>query len=133
MSADPKLVKSPAELSALLLRVEAKGTQACNCSLLRCEGWDTMSESMWPKDQLRQLATLRDSNINEPTFEEYQPGGLRVDDPKALISIQHFPYNSCDVLACAQCNQAVMRYTEYGGYYVDHRARRVRCDQVIID
>lgn len=133
MSADLKLIKDPQELSLLLTNVEECGSKSCTCSLLRCEGWDTMSESMWPSEQLLQLGTLRDSSVDEPTFEEYQPNALRVDDPKALISIKHFPYNRCDVFSCSKCNQAVMRYTEYGGYYIDHRARRVQSTLVIKD
>lgn len=131
MSADIKLIQDSNELALLLTGVEASGVSACKCSLQRCEGWDSMSDSMWPKEQLLPLATLRDSSIDEPSFEEFQPTGLRSDDPNALISIEHFPYNRCDVFSCTHCNQGVMRYTEYGGYYIDHRARRVRSNQVI--
>jgi hypothetical protein len=131
MNSDPKLIKDSQELSHLICKTEDSGSIPCTCSLLRCEGWDTMSDSMWPQDQLIQLGTLRDSCVDEPTFEEFQPTSLRADDPKALISIEHFPYNRCDVFACTKCNQAVMRYTEYGGYYIDHRARRVRAEQII--
>ena len=41
------------------------------------------------------------------------------------MALKFFPYNRCDVFACAQCQQQVLRYTEFGGYYVDHRARRL--------
>jgi len=131
MGADMKLILDSTELALLLTGVEELGVKGCKCSLQRCEGWDSMSDSMWPKEKLIALATLRDSAVDEPSFEEYQPNGVRPDDPNALISVEHFPYNRCDVFACTQCNQGVMRYTEYGGYYIDHRARRVRADQVI--
>jgi len=131
MNLDIKLIKTPQELQSLLSKVEESGVKSCNCSLQRCPGWDSMSDSMWPKEQLTLLATLRDSSVDEPTFEEYQPKAVRFDDPNALISVEHFPYNRCDIFACSQCSQAVMRYTEYGGYYIDHRARRVRSDQII--
>ena len=133
MSVDPKLIHNSNELFDELCIVETLGSKECSCSLKRCEGWDTMNDSMWPRTQLLQIGTLRDSSIDEPTFEEFQPNGLRVDNPQALISPKHFPYNRCDVFACTQCNQGVMRYTEYGGYYIDHRARRVRSDQIIKD
>jgi hypothetical protein len=134
MSKELPLIHDAETLSEALRQAEGnapKGSVQCSCSLARCAGWDAVTESAWPKSQLTPLATLRDSLVDEPTFEEYQPSGVRVDDPRAQISVEHFPYNRCDVYACNLCKQGVMRYTEYGGYYIDHRARRVHSDQVI--
>ena len=130
------LIKDPTELIKLLKQAE-KGVpndaSRCNCSLKRCSGWDSVSESAWPLEIKGPLATLRDISIDEPTFEEFQPSGARFEASNALISIAHFPYNRCDVFQCNRCNQGVLRYTEYGGYYIDQRARRVRSEQVISD
>ena len=71
------------------------------------------------------VATLRDPEVYEPTFEEHHPNGTRYDSADAPVALTFFPYNRCDVYACSQCQQHVMRYTEFGGYYVDHRARRL--------
>jgi len=35
------------------------------------------------------------------------------------------------VYRCRACQRLVLRYTEFGGYYVDHRARRVDAALVI--
>jgi hypothetical protein len=59
--------------------------------------------------------------------------------PKARATIRQmrplrwpiFPYNRCDVYACKTCQCAVLKYTEYGGYYVDHRVRLVDAGNVI--
>ena len=45
-------------------------------------------------------------------------------------ALKFFPYNRCDVNACSKCQQHVMRYTEFGGYYVDHRARRLNAELI---
>ena len=99
--------------------------KACNCALGACAGWESFTEERWPKDQMRQLGTLRDPAIYEPTTEEYHPNGTRYDAPDAPVAVHFFPYNRCDVHACQQCKRVVLRYTEFGGYYVDHRARQL--------
>ena len=99
--------------------------KTCNCALGACTGWESFTEERWPKDQMRQLGTLRDPAIYEPTTEEYHPNGTRYDAPDAPVAVDFFPYNRCDVHACKQCKRVVLRYTEFGGYYVDHRARQL--------
>jgi hypothetical protein len=71
------------------------------------------------------VATLRDVTVQEPTFEEYHPEGTRYESPQAPVSLAHHPFNRCEVHHCQRCGQHVLRYTEYGGYYVDARARRL--------
>ena len=74
---------------------------------------------------MQQVATLRDPEVYEPTFEEHHPNSTRYDSADAPVALKFFPYNRCDVFACNRCQQQVLRYTEFGGYYVDHRARRL--------
>lgn len=103
-------------------------TKACTCSLQRCAGWGSMAEMDWPQQSLTPIASLRDPDVHEPTFEEHHPNGTRYESANAPVALQFFPYNRCDVFACQTCQQTVLRYTEFGGYYVDHRARRVTRD-----
>jgi hypothetical protein len=106
----------------------------CNCALKHCNGWESVSDDRWPTDQMQARGTLREEQAEgqtEPTFEEFHPQGTRYDSPKAPIALKYFPYNRCDVFACTKCGCGVLKYTEYGGYYVDHRARLIDPDLVI--
>lgn len=74
---------------------------------------------------MERVGTLRDDEGVEPTYEEHHPAGTRYDSPQAPIAVDWFPFNRSDVYRCARCQRLFLRYTEYGGYYVDHRVRRV--------
>ena len=112
--------------SASALRDRMSDTPAaCTCVLQRCAGWDSLSETEWPAEHLSAIASLRHPDLGEPTFEEHHPHGTRYDSADAPVALKFFPYNRCEVHACQQCQQTVLRYTEFGGYYVDHRARRI--------
>lgn len=102
----------------------------CQCSLQRCAGWESVNDTEWPAQQMQHVATLRDPEAYEPTFEEQHAGGTRYDSADAPVALKFFPYNRCDVHACGQCHQHVLRYTEFGGYYVDHRARRLNAELI---
>jgi len=118
---DLPLIQSPA-----VLRTMAQNPgQACTCALKNCQGWTSITETQWPQAQLPAVASLRDPDVTEPTFEEHHPHGTRYGDPQAPVSLAHFPSNRCLLHACGLCGQHVMRYTEFGGYYIDHRARRL--------
>ncbi len=116
-----KLIRLAAELRAL--QAEAPGTDPCACGLGIYNGWTSLTEERWPAALMTQLATLHDPEVDEPTFEEYHPAGTRYDDPAAPVALAWFPYNRCDVWRCQACQRLVLRYTEFGGYYVDHRVR----------
>lgn len=120
-------------LLAVVNASPAKPQTECQCSLQRCAGWESVTETEWPSQHLRAVATLRDPEVYEPTFEEHHPHGTRYDSPEAPVSVKHFPYNRCEVLACTRCQQHVLRYTEFGGYYVDPRARRLNAATVCED
>ena len=97
----------------------------CQCSLQHCAGWESVNDTAWPANAMQQVATLRDPDVYEPTFEEHHPKGTRYESADAPVALKFFPYNRCDVYACSKCQQHVLRYTEFGGYYVDQRARRL--------
>lgn len=116
--------------SEALLALTPHTHAPCACSLQRCAGWESITDTEWPRAQMQTVGTLRDPQLNEPTFEEHHPQGTRYDSPQAPIAVKHFPYNQCDVFRCSRCQQHVLRYTEFGGYYVDHRARRIKAELV---
>ncbi|MGJ7530192.1 hypothetical protein [Variovorax sp. GB1P17] len=113
------------ELKQLAEAGEQSTVPACGCWLHRANSWESITEERWPADLLLRVDTLRADGVDEPTFEEFHPHGTRYDSADAPISVAHFPFNRCDVFRCVACARLVLRYTEFGGYYVDHRARRV--------
>lgn len=94
--------------------------------------WESITEERWPAALMEALGTLRDPSIDEPTFEEFHPRGTRYDSTDAPVSLGFFPFNRCDVYRCRRCSALVLRYTEYGGYYVDHRARCIASAACVI-
>ena len=119
--------------TAAELRLAIAGAlpQACSCALGDCAGWESLAEYRWETRQMTQVATLRDSAVEEPTLAEHHPQGTRYDSPDAPVAIQFFPYNRCDVWHCARCDRHLLRYTEFGGYNVDHRIRALSSSNII--
>lgn len=107
-------------LKQLGTRQECK---ACTCPLRPTKGWESFTEDRWTKDKMKALGTLRDPDIYEPTQEEFHPDGTRYASASAPVAVKFFPYNVCDVYDCSSCHKVLLRYTEFGGYYVDHRVR----------
>jgi hypothetical protein len=79
------------------------------------------------------VGSLRDLEIAEPTFEEQHPNGTRYESAAAPVAVKFFPYNRSEVWHCTQCQRHLMRYTEFGGYYVDHRVRALTPDLPLLD
>jgi hypothetical protein len=126
-----KFIASAAELAALLNTATAP--QACSCSLGACAGWEGLTEERWPTAQAQPVGTLRNLGIAEPTFTEQHPDDTRYESPTAPVAVKFFPYNRCDIWRCEQCRRHLMRYTEYGGYYVDHRVRALTTGLALLD
>ena len=116
---------------SLKAQVEHHNPQPCSCALGACKGWESFTEDRWPKDQMRALGTLRDPDIYEPTAAEFHPQRTRYASPEAPLAVKFFPCNVSEVFACGTCKRVVMRYTEFGGYYVDHRVREVDAALVV--
>ena len=114
------------ELGDLKIHLKCVDTPACSCSVGACLAWESLPEERWLGDQMKHLGTLRDPDLYEPTFEEFHPNGTRYDSPDAPFSAVHFPFNRCDAYQCQPCGRVLLRYTEFGGYYVDHRVRWLR-------
>lgn len=92
------------------------------CAPLRSLGWEALSATFDAK-QLRKVATLRQPGVEDPTLEEHHPAGTNNWSADAPIATGFFPYNRCDVWQCVRCGRPFLRYTEYGGYYVEERVR----------
>ena len=69
------------------------------------------------------VGSLRDLDLDEPTYVEHHPAGTRIDSPAAPIAIRHFPANRADVYKCSECAHIVLHYQEAGGYYTEARVR----------
>ena len=125
------MANTPFIASSLALRdIVDRPHNPCKCSLARCAGWESVNDAQWPSQQLELVGTLRDPDLYEPGFEEHHPKGTRHESAEAPVSVKHFPYNRCEVFSCKQCSQHVLRYTEFGGYYVDPRGRRITADLI---
>ena len=105
--------------------------RACSCALRPSAGWESFTEERWAKPQMRQVGTLRDPGVYEPTQEEHHPDGTRYAAPDAPIAVNFFPCNVSDVYTCNTCEKVLLRYTEFGGYYVDHRVRELDASLVV--
>jgi hypothetical protein len=137
---NPMAMKPPPHLDAPALKALAKAAspQKCACALGPCAGWESMTEDRWPALKMNAVGSLRAAQGDadpvqgsEPTFEEFHPEGTRYESPLAPIAPEFFPYNRCDVFACSGCQRLLLRYTEFGGYYVDHRVRALNADLVV--
>ena len=122
-------LKTAAELRAAMAGTAAP--HSCTCALGPCTGWESLAEYRWEAGQMTQVATLRDPDIDEPTFEERHPDGTRYDSPQAPVAVTFFPYNRCDVWHCSRCDRHLLRYTEFGGYNVDPRVRELDPGKIV--
>lgn len=130
MSESPNLPLNSTQLKALA----KQSLNQCTCALKICKGWESVSNDRWPSKQLKLEGTLRRElaqGETEQSFEEFHPNGTRYDSPDAPVALNYFPYNRADVFGCQQCGCAILKYTEYGGYYVDQRVRLLDAALVI--
>jgi hypothetical protein len=111
----------PAALAALA--GDAGARPPCPaCASLVCPGWESLPGG-FDRRRLSAIGTLRPGGEEEPALQEHHPGGTDLWSPEAPIAPAFFPYNRCEVCACADCGRAFLRYTEYGGYYREDRIR----------
>ncbi len=103
--------------------------RCADCAVLVCPGWESMPAG-YDGASLECVGTLvqppgsgRLDDNGEPTLTEYHPHGTHAWSADAPIAPSWFPYNRCQVWRCRSCARAYLRYTEYGGYYVDERVR----------
>lgn len=115
-------------LAADLKALAETTSRPCPCGIGACLAWESVPGERWPAAQLTCLGSLRPADRfgPEPTYEEFHPDKTRYDSPDAPIAPAFFPYNRCDVFRCQACERVLLKYTEYGGYYVDDRVRVVQ-------
>lgn len=102
----------------------------CSCIACPCQGWESLP-IVFPVSQLIKLGELGSSSKEEPSVMEYHPEGTHYWSPNAPIALRFFPYNRCSIWQCTQCGRCYLRYTEHGGYYIDHRIRMLNPELVI--
>jgi hypothetical protein len=110
-------------------RRTSDATECGVCAALVCPGWESMPGGFDARS-LQCIGTLRVASEEEPTLDEHLPEGVHGWSAQAPIDPRYFPYNRCDVWKCTACERPFLRYTEYGGYYVDERVRELRADRV---
>lgn len=102
----------------------AATADSCPCKELNAPGWESVTGPV-KGPLLKQLGTLRNADELEPTVVELHRDGSRYESAHAPIAPAWFPYNRCEVWACVHCGRGFLQYTEFGGYYVDHRLREI--------
>jgi hypothetical protein len=124
---------APARLTAAALKDlpdPAATPPGCACAHLKCAGWESVNTP--PGEPLLQhLGTLRDPDDADPTVRELHAAGSRYESPHAPVAPGWYPYNRCEVWACRACGRGFLQYTEFGGYYVDHRLRELDPARVV--
>ncbi len=107
-----------------LARPPAESPRDCACAALVCAGWESLPGPVG-EPLLRHAGSLRPDGDEEPTLEEHHPDGTRFWSADAPVATAFFPYNRCELWLCRACGRGFLQYTEFGGYYVDHRVRQV--------
>lgn len=105
------------------------GAGCRRCAALACKGWESLPGG-FDRSSLRCVGSLRDPEIDEPTFAEYHPAGTHGWSSDAPIALGWFPYNRCEVWHCVDCGRPFLRYTEFGGYYTDERIRELQAELI---
>ena len=71
-----------------LRQLAAKAHAPCQCSLQHCDGWESINDTAWPAQQMTHVATLRDPDVHDPTFEEHHPNGTRYESADAPVKVK---------------------------------------------
>lgn len=110
--------------------VATQQSQQCpNCASHNFSCWETIL-STFDRDALQMVGTLQVPDAIE-NWDEYHPHGTDQWSANAPIAVKFHPYNSSDVYQCQECQTVYLRYTEYGGYYVDERIRVVNPELIV--
>lgn len=108
-----------------------KDGETCpSCATLDCAGWESLP-AVFDQSTLKIIGTLKIEDAPE-NWDEYHPNGTQIWSPDAPIALGYHPYNRCDLYGCTQCSRIYLRYTEFGGYYIDQRIRALN-PKLLID
>lgn len=108
-----------------LAAASAQVKTPCDCARTAIPGWESQS-STFPEELLVKLGRISSQDDGDLTVEEYHPHGTNLWSPDAPIALRYFPANRSEVWQCSRCSRCYLRYTEYGGYYVDRRIRALQ-------
>jgi hypothetical protein len=95
------------------------------CAPLVCPGWESMPPGLDAAAVLQRVGSLRGTQDEDPTLEEFHPAGTHLWSAQAPVALGYFPYNRCELWRCRSCARPFLRYTEYGGYYEEDRIREL--------
>ncbi len=118
------------DAAALRAALAPAGAGCAHCANLRCPGWESVTAPV-QAPRLEAVGTLRDPAIDEPTLTEVHADGSGYWSARAPVALAAFPYNRCEVWRCPQCRRGFLQYTEFGGYYVDHRMREIDPELIV--
>lgn len=114
----------PAEIVALATST-ASVAMPCECARRSYAGWESLS-STFPEDLLDCVGKVSAALDGELRVEEYHPERTNLWSEDAPIALNYYPANRCEVWQCRHCQRCYLRYTEFGGYYVDRRMRQLQ-------
>ncbi len=121
----PRLPRWSADDLKALPPSSAEGSPPCDCHQHASAGWESAAAPL-AVPAFECVATLQDPEASdEPTLAEWHPTGTSYWSPQAPMAVDWFPCNRCTVWRCTRCQRCFLQYTEFGGYYVDHRLRPV--------
>ena len=115
------------------LAAEAAQQADCACAALVCAGWEALPSAFDVRglERLGALGPELPYGV-ESSLEEHHPAGTSYWSPEAPVALEHFPYNRSELWRCRHCRRPFLRYTEYGGYYVEPRIRALDA-RLIVD
>lgn len=102
----------------------------CDCAKREFAAWDSMPAT-FPEELLACVGRVLPHSDEELTVKEFHPHGTNYWSPDAPIALHYFPANRSEVWQCKACARCYLRYTEYGGYYIDKRIRALQADLLV--
>ena len=115
---------APEEITRLA-ELSASVHEPCECSRRTFQGWDSLP-STFPEELLQCEGKVSPPSDSDLTVKEYHPDGTNYWSPDSPIALHYFPANRSDIWQCIKCKRCFLRYTEFGGYYVDRRIRALQ-------
>ncbi|MDO8904433.1 hypothetical protein [Hydrogenophaga sp.] len=116
---------------ATRLAESAPANTCAHCRPFSSPGWESFPATA-SAGALQAVGSLWLPGDDEPTLEETpRPKGVDDWSAQAPISLTLRPYNRCEIWACQHCHLPFLRYTEYGGYYVDARIRELHAERLV--
>jgi uncharacterized protein YbaR (Trm112 family) len=108
-----------------LAELSAEVTQPCQCAKRTFEAWDSIPVT-FPEELLECIGKVSAPTESELTVKEYHPQRTNYWSPEAPIALHYFPANRSEVWQCTRCKRCYLRYTEFGGYYIEKRIRALQ-------